>query len=374
MRNEAMLQEFIELVTTDAVSGQEKLVADKLTEKLKALGFTVTMDDAGPKLGGNCGNVIGIREGELDGSLLFSSHMDRMPNGFGIKPVEWDGVLYSDGTTILSADDLSGVCAILEGIRQAVASGKPLPRLEVVFTVQEEPGVWGSAVLDTSVLQSKLGYVFDATGNIGRFVVKGPGRYTIDVTLTGKAAHAGADPEKGIDAAKAACKMLATLATGRLDFETVSNFPILEGITARNSVCDHAAFRGEARSRDLEKLEKYMKYFDEHCRKIAAECNVGIEIETELSYPPLNVKETDQVYLLAKAACEKLDFTFNPEPGGGGMDANNLAGKGITCMGVGCGYAKNHTTDEYLVLEEFFKAGLLCQTLIETYAGTCRSK
>ncbi len=376
MRNEAMLKDFMELVTTDAVSGQEDKIAAKLTEKLKAMGFTVTMDDAGSKLGGNCGNVIGIREGELPGALLFSSHMDRMPKGFGIRPVERDGVMYSEGDTILAADDLAGVCGILESFRQAIASGKPLPRLEVVFTVQEEPGVWGSRadVLDTGMLQAKIGYVFDATGDIGRFVVKGPGRYSIDVELTGKAAHAGADPEKGIDAAKAMGEMLFTLKTGRLDFETVSNFPIVHGITARNSVCDSAGFKGEARSRDREKLEKYMKYFDQHCRKIAAERNVGIEITTELSYPPLNIAEDEPVLLLAKAACEKLGLKYDPEAGGGGMDANNLSDKGIRCIGCGCGYARNHTTDEYLVLEEFFKLGQLGTTLIELYAETCKAK
>ncbi len=374
MRNEAMLKDFYELATTDAVSGQESKIAAILTQKLEAMGFTVTQDDAGEKLGGDCGNVIGIREGELDGALLFSSHMDRMPNGFGIKPVEKDGVLYSDGTTILAADDLAGVCGILESFRQAIASGKPLPRLEVAFTVQEEPGVWGGNVLDCSVFKAKTGYVFDATGDIGRFVVEGPGRYTIDVELTGKPAHAGADPEKGIDAAKAMGEMLFTLKTGRLDFETVSNFPIVHGITARNSVCDSAGFKGEARSRNPEKLEKYMKYFDEHCRKIAAERGVGIEIVTELSYPTLNIAEGEPVLALAKKACEKLGFKYNPEAGGGGMDANHITAKGIRCIGCGCGYSKNHTKEEYLVLEEFFKLGQLGTTLIELYAEECKAK
>ena len=157
MRNEAMLKDFIELATTDAVSGQEDKVADILVKKLEAMGFTVTRDDAGPKLGGNCGNVIGIREGELDGALLFSSHMDRMPNGFGIKPVERDGVLCSDGTTILAADDISGVCTILEGVRRAIASGQRLTRLEILFSVQEETN-FGSKAADYSVFQAKMGY------------------------------------------------------------------------------------------------------------------------------------------------------------------------------------------------------------------------
>ena len=126
MKNEAMYRELWDLLTTDSASGKESAIADKLEVKLRELGCTVTRDNAGETFGGECGNLIGILEGELDGSVMLSSHMDRVPNGYGIQPVEKDGVLYSDGTTILAADDISGVCAILEGVRRAKASGKPL--------------------------------------------------------------------------------------------------------------------------------------------------------------------------------------------------------------------------------------------------------
>ena len=374
MRNEAMLKDFIELVTTDAVTGQEDKVAAKLAEKLEALGFTVTIDNAGSKLGSSCGNLIAVRNGELNGSLLFSSHMDRMPNGFGIRPVEKDGVMYSDGTTILAADDMAGACAILNGLRETIASGEPLPRLEAVFTIQEEKGARGSSVLDMSQLQSKIGYVFDAPGVAGRSLVKGPGACAINVELTGKPAHAGNEPENGIDAAKALATMLSTLHTGRLDFETTSNFPILHGISVTNSVCDKAGFRGEARSRNREKLEQYIAYFKEHCCKIAKDWNVGIEIAVDMVYPPLNIAEDEPVLTLAKAACERVGITYTPEVGGGGLDANNFSDNGIRSIGCGCGYAKNHTTEEYLILEEFFKAGQMCTEIIKIYSENLRKE
>ena len=87
MKNERMYNELIELLTTDSAAGKENAIADKLTEKMEALGFTVTRDNAGETFGGECGNVIAVREGELKGSLFLSSHMDRVPNGLGIKPV-----------------------------------------------------------------------------------------------------------------------------------------------------------------------------------------------------------------------------------------------------------------------------------------------
>lgn len=143
-------------------------------KKLKALGFTVTQDRAGETFGGECGNVYGVREGELDGSLLLSSHMDRVPNGLGIRPVEKDGILYSDGTTILAADDISGVCAILEGVRRVLDSGRPLPRLEIYFSVGEELTLCGAVCTDVSIFKSRMGYIFDSPGRVGRFVNAAP--------------------------------------------------------------------------------------------------------------------------------------------------------------------------------------------------------
>ena len=374
MKNERMYNEFVELVTTDAISGQESAVADKLAEKLEKIGFTVIRDNAGENYGGDCGNVIGIREGELDGTLFFSSHMDRVPNGFGIKPVETDGVLRSDGTTILAADDISGVCAILEGLRQAVDSGKPLPRLEVVFTTAEET-VFGSKFLDMSLIQAELGYAFDSPGPTGRMNNGAPGLYDITVEIKGRPAHAGNEPEKGIDAAKIMCDMLSTLKQGRLDEMSTANFPMLSTTsTARNVVCDGASFKGEARSRDFQRLVDYVAYFEDHCKKVAAEHGAGIQVEKIENFLPFAIPEEDEALVVARAACEKLGLNYRAEVGGGGMDANIYNNKGMTTVGVATGYTKNHTKNEQLVLEDFYKSGELAQVLIETFAARCESK
>ena len=374
MRNEPMLQEFIELVSIDAISGQEKAVADAIRPKLEALGFTVTMDRAAETFGGDCGNLIAVREGELDGSLLLSSHMDRMPNGFGIKPVERDGVLYSDGTTILAADDLSGVCCILDGLRTVIASGKPLPRLEVLFTVQEET-VFGSKAADYSLIQSKLGYIFDSVGHAGRFVVGAPGGYTLNVDIVGKSAHAGNSPEKGINAAKVMCDIVSSLPQGRIDPESTANYPILHtDTTARNAVCDSAHIKGEARSRNPKKLTDYVALFFKTCEEAAAASGAQVNYEAIEDYPAFLVEEDHPLLAMARSACSQLGLEYLAEVGGGAMDANIFTGHGITAVGVASGCYKNHSCEEHLVLEDFFRSGQLCACLIETYAGTCAAK
>lgn len=375
MRNERMYAELIELLTTDSASGKETAIAALLRPKMEALGFKVDQDNAGETINGECGNLICVREGELDGALLLSSHMDRVPNGYGIKPVERDGILYSDGTTILAADDISGVCVILEGLRRVLATGRPLPRIEVVFSIGEEIGLYGAKALDMNRLQARMGYVFDSPGGIGRFVNGAPGAYDLKVDLTGRPAHAGNEPEAGIDAAKILCDILSSLRQGRLDPVSTSNFPIIStGNKATNVVCAHSHFEGEARSRDAQRLEDYVAYFEEHCKTIAAEKGAGIEIKKTFNYPPFYVPEDNLLLVLARKASEQLSLNYRAEVGGGGMDGNIYSGRGIPCVGVATGYSKNHTTSEQLIMEDFYRSGELAESLILLFADTCPAK
>ena len=93
--NQARLTaEFMELTTGSAESLDERRNADLLTQKLQDIGFSVTEDDAGQKLGGNAGNLYGYLEGTRPGSpLLFSAHMDTVKPGCSKKPI-----LHEDGT------------------------------------------------------------------------------------------------------------------------------------------------------------------------------------------------------------------------------------------------------------------------------------
>ena len=115
---ERLIEEFIKLVSIDSPSLLEREMGDYLKDKLKGLGFVVTEDGAGSKLGGNCGNIYGFLEGkkELE-PLLFCVHMDTVEPSRGKQAVVGDdGVIRSKADTVLGADDLAGVAAILEAL------------------------------------------------------------------------------------------------------------------------------------------------------------------------------------------------------------------------------------------------------------------
>ena len=120
MENKQMLEEFLELVQIPVNSRNERQIADVLKVKLKALGLEVTEEDTGAKIGGNAGNIRAVLRGTADCEpLLFSAHMDRVANNGAIKPIvdEEKGIVHTDGSTILAADDVAGLCIILEALR-----------------------------------------------------------------------------------------------------------------------------------------------------------------------------------------------------------------------------------------------------------------
>ena len=365
---EKIVSDFFELVKADAISFDERKVADILLRKLEELGCAdISEDDTGSRIQGNTGNVFARVPGQLPGAIMFSAHMDRMPNGFGIDPVIEGNVISSKSGTILAADDLGGVAAILDGIRKLKESGKPHCTVEILFTVSEEKGLLGSLNFDYSKISSKIAYALDSPGHIGRILTSSPHSAKLSCEVFGKAAHAGSEPENGKSAAVGAAKILATLREGRLDEESTANFPIVQaGSGATNVVCDHAVINGEARSRSSQKLSNYIGYFEEHCRKTAEEFGVRAETSWKKGTPGFSVPHDSASVRLISKVFEQMGVTPCPEPSGGGMDANRFNMNGLQSVGLATAYFDNHTSNEHVLLDEFLRTGeMVCLTILE---------
>lgn len=362
-------EEFLELVKINSNTRNERAMADILTRKLEALGCNVTEDNVGCKIGGNAGNLYAVLPGTMPGSVLLTAHMDRVPNGENIVPVINDGMITSEGDTILAADDIAGVCAILDCLRRLKEENTPHCTVEVLFTVSEEVGLAGSRNMDYSMIRSKCAYVFDSSGRIGRIINSAPSKADIKIDIYGKTAHAGNEPEKGIDAAKAAGLILAEVPSGRLDKDSVSNFPIIRtNATATNVVCDHASIIGEARSRVHEKLEKYLEDTEHTIRCIGERTGSKIEVDFYMDVYAFQVPEEHVVIRSAVQAMDELNITAQVTPGGGCMDANWFNKNGICAVGVATGYLANHTSNECIYIEDLELSGQLAEKIVRVYS------
>ena len=130
INEERLLKEFLEFVQIDSESCNERAMGERLCEVLKELGLEPITDEAGKTYNSNGFNVFARLPGEGE-PVGLSAHMDTVVPGIGIKPQIKDGVIYSDGTTILGGDDKSGICAILEAVR-VILENNPIWRFRMM--------------------------------------------------------------------------------------------------------------------------------------------------------------------------------------------------------------------------------------------------
>ena len=137
IREERLLGAFRELVSIDNPTLRERGVCDHLLRRYAALGIRLQEDAIGDAIGGNAGNLYAFVPGdEALAPVLLSAHTDAVSPACGKRAVfHPDGRITSDGTTVLGADCLSGVVAILEALRSVKESGakhRPIDRKSVV--------------------------------------------------------------------------------------------------------------------------------------------------------------------------------------------------------------------------------------------------
>ncbi len=370
INKERVLGEFFELVKIKCSSKDERQVADVLKTRLAGLGLEVTEDNAGQKIGGNCGNVIAYTKGTVADApaLMLSAHMDCVEPCGGIEPVLKDGVITSAGDTILGGDDKAGIVAILEALRMVNEKGLAHGPIQVVFTVAEEGGLNGAKNFDAAALKADFGYAFDSSGAPGEIINMAPGQNSIIVEVHGKKAHAGVAPEEGINAIVVAGKAMAELNYGRIDFETTSNIGMISGGVATNIVPDVVELKCEARSRNMEKLEFQTNYMKETFERVAAANGARAEVTVRKAYGPFVLPENSPVVSLAVKASENIGLVASVSATGGGSDANFFNNYGVPTAVLGVGMSKVHTTDEYIKEIDLYNSAELVVSLITTAA------
>jgi tripeptide aminopeptidase len=366
INQERLLNEFLELVQIDSESKYETEIAKVLKQKFTDLGVEVFEDDTAAQTGYGAGNLICTLAGTKDGvdTIYFTSHMDTVTPGKGVKPSIKDGYVVTDGTTILGADDKAGLSVMFETIRvlkeQNIAHGT----IQFIVTVGEESGLVGSKALDPSLLKAKFGYAIDSDGKVGNVVVAAPTQAKVKAVIYGKTAHAGVAPEKGVSAITIAAKAIAKMPLGRIDDETTANIGRFEGGSATNIVCDRVDILAEARSIVPEKMEEQAKKMREAFESVAEQMGGKAEVTVDVMYPGFKFGAGDHVVEIARRAAAKIGRSCELQKSGGGSDANVIAGLNIPTVNLAVGYEEIHTTNERMPIEELNKLAEMILAII----------
>ena len=369
---------FKNLVQIDSISRKERTIAKTLTEIFKSLGAEVLTDSAGSKVGSDTGNLIARFRGiKTDvAPLLLNAHMDTVQPGEGIKVIFSGGTFKSDGTTILGADDKSALAIIIETIKTLHEHNLPHGPLEVVVTICEEVGLLGAKNLNYSLIRSRYGYSLDSS-DTDEIVTRTPAANHIQFKVHGRDAHAGAAPEKGINAIQLASGAISELRLGRLDEETTANIGLIEGGKATNIVPSLVTVAGEVRSHSPEKLDRETKQiirsFEHQISnyKAAHPSDDGLpRLETEVreDFPLLKIPDDHPVVTLAKKAAGRLGQSMKTETKGGGSDANVFFKHGIVTGVLGTGMKDVHTVRESIRLDDMVRSAKLLLEIIQLHA------
>jgi|LSQX01.2.fsa_nt_gb tripeptide aminopeptidase len=366
IQEKRLVDQFADYVAIDSPSLHERQLADIIKRQLEQMGFSVSEDKAGEAIGGDCGNVYALLPGSLDlPPILFSGHFDTVEPSRGKRAVVHDnGLITSGGDTVLGADDLAALTAILEAIRSLQEEDKPHRPVELLITVAEEKHLLGSRHLEPERLTAREAYVLDTDGEPGLAINRAPGNINMVFKIRGKAAHAGMKPEEGISAITVAAKGIAAMRLGRLDDETTANIGEIKGGQATNIVAEHCIVTSECRSQTWDKMKEQADHMCDCMRQAADELGAELEIERVVSYYPYSVEAESPVLVRFQKACDELGLPFKTMGGGGGSDNNELVRHGIEGLVLATGMRNCHSTQEQIETKHLVQMANLVEKLI----------
>jgi tripeptide aminopeptidase len=367
IQEKRMVDQFVSLVSIDAPSYRERAIAGIICAELRNLGLQVSEDNAGAAIGGDCNNVYATWPGsrtDLE-PLLFCAHFDTVEPGMDKKAVvQADGRITSAGDTVLGADDLSGITAILEAIRSIREAGLPYRTVELLLTVAEEQHLMGSRHFEPERLHARQAYILDAEGAPGTAVVRAPGNISFVFEIGGQAAHAGMAPEQGISAITAAARGVAAMNLGRIDTETTANIGRIFGGGETNVVADACTVTAECRSQNLAKLTAQADHMCNCMEQAVAALGARLSTRRQTVYHPYAVAPDSQALARFRKACDQLALPAAERPGGGGSDNNTLVLHGLDGLVLTCGMKKVHSRQEEILIKDLVDTARLVECLI----------
>ncbi len=362
MVNPERLKElFLSLCRINSPALEEKAIVAWTKAYLTAHGLEVHEDNAGEKIGGNGNNLIVWLRGTLEDAprVFLSAHFDTVEPTADLQIIEDNGVYRSAGNTILGADDYAGMAPAIEAVLSLKESGLPHGDVCLLLSVAEEIGLKGADAMEIQDLGLDFGYVLDTGPPVGSYVTKTAYHDKMDVTITGKPAHAGKDPEKGINAIQVLAEAVHGMSLGRIDAETTANIGLVQGGTAVNVVCPFVTVRAEARSTNLEVLENQIAHMRTRFEEAANKWGATVSIDYRRHYSAYQIDENAPVVTLGLTAAKNLGLEAFTRTTLGGSDANVFNAKGLASIVMATGMEKIHTHEEFVTEADLVKTAEL---------------
>jgi tripeptide aminopeptidase len=362
MEPSRLIELFLQTAKINALSGNEKPLADFIRSFLTKYKYSFTEDDSKQYSNSNTGNLI-CKVG-TGGDFLLSSHMDTARPTENMEPIIDHEKITSSGNTVLGVDNRAGVSVLLYTLERIALEKIPVKDFTVVFTTCEETTLFGSKNLGVNG-NIKKGFVFDSGYRPGNFIHSACGALGFKIKIIGKASHSGIAPEKGINSLLVAAKAINELPLGRIDEETTMNIGVLKGGSAVNVIPELTELEGEVRSFNLKKAEYYFNLLINNFKKESDSSGAKFELIYDWDFMPFTVDENSEVFKETVNALLKVGLKPTPKISLGGSDANSFNGNGIQAVNLGIGAQNPHSNEEFIFIEDLYKTAEIALELVK---------
>lgn len=277
-----------------------------------------------------------------------------------------DGIIRGPGTVDMKA----GLVQAIHALAVLIELGSSVDGVSLLVTGDEEIGSPTSrALIEDEARGAAACFVLEGAGPGGALKTgrKGTSWYRIDVQ--GRAAHAGAEPEKGINAGvELAHLILQVAAMGVPDLGTSVTPSVAAAGTTTNTVPATAVLNIDVRARTLTEQDRV------HEAMLALTPTLpGAELKVSggPNRPPMEVSSGAALFDRALALSRRDGFgELTQTSVGGASDGNLTAGIGVpTLDGLGAVGGGAHADGEYILVSELVPRTALLATLIEDVLG-----
>jgi glutamate carboxypeptidase len=263
-------------------------------------------------------------------------------------------------------DMKAGLVQALFALAELTRSGLPHPPVVLLVTADEEIGSpAGRALVEAAAQDASAVLVLEASAPGGALKVarKGVGNYWLHVT--GRAAHAGLEPELGINALVAAAGLVLALAALADPGSGTTVTPTLARAgSAQNTVPASAAVAVDVRAVSVAEQTRV----DDALRGLTADGGATVRVEGGINRPPLEEALAADLLAAARRAAERCGLA-PPEAArvGGGSDGNFTAALGVpTLDGLGAVGGGAHAEGEHVLASTMpERAALLAALIVE---------
>lgn len=331
-----MVDLFIKLVQIDSPSGEESLMREYLKNKMMKLGFISKTDKVG--------NLF-LYTKDSKPKILICAHMDTVSPGKSIRPTIVNGVIKSDGNTILGADNKATISSVVCAVEEYKKTYQKLPRIEVLFSVKEETG-GGVEFFPFSWIKSKKGLTFDYAGSLGTIILAAPYIYNFRIKFVGKPAHSSR-PEEGKNALSVASEFLNLVRVGAFDnHATTINIGRVTGGSGINIIPEEVMVEGEVRSTIKNKFDSHLKEIIRSAKKTTLGTGVKVSYVLDGYCPGYDYDKSENFIKELSGFLKENGNEVKYETTTGVSDVNSLVGAGLTAVCLSDGIKDPHTKKE----------------------------